>query len=340
MICYKKQLKYGPEFNIHIYIYFILWQVNYSLRETEWPSIRKRILLWPFCLDILCFLVWTFSPTFLFAFLGWFLAVRCGKWVWYCSSPDGCSSALPTVPPRSALQRTDAVLDPALSYPQIAKLSEASEITLPTTPFASTPLSTQSHTSSTSLGSFPSQCLDLTLFSTLFSMLFPICMSYHRFGTPLTSPSLPWHVSWSLSALKSLPTSANTPEKQKTCLFSRGVPFIILHLLVTSTKPAGHSSVVHVLEEDRKTQLLPQRISSLSQIIIFLDHTANQSIPDPSLVQILQLPAGGTCHSIKREHFNEVVASQFPFWSTAVQLKTCCFISQPQLPHSYTKLTY
>lgn len=76
-------------------------------------------------------------------------------------------------------------------YPQIAKLSEASGITSPTTPCASTPLSTQSHTSSTSLGSFPGRCLELTLFSTPFSMLFAICVSYHRFGTPHTSPSLP-----------------------------------------------------------------------------------------------------------------------------------------------------
>lgn len=33
-------------------------------------------------------------------------------------------------------------------------------------------------------------------------------------------PSLPWHVSWSLSALKSLPTSSNSTEKQKACLLS------------------------------------------------------------------------------------------------------------------------
>lgn len=33
---------------IYIYIYFISWQVKYSLRETEWPSIRKRVL-WHFC---------------------------------------------------------------------------------------------------------------------------------------------------------------------------------------------------------------------------------------------------------------------------------------------------
>ena len=147
-------------------------------------------------------------------------------------------------------------------------------------------------------------------------------------------------MSWSLSALKSLPTSANTTEKQKTCLFSRGGPFIILHLLVTSTKPAGHSSVIGVLEEDRKSQLLPQRFPRLSKTIFFLDHTANKNIPNPSLVQILLLPASGTLHSIAGEHFNEVVASQLPFWSRAVQLRTCCVISQPQLPHRYAKLTY
>lgn len=204
---------------IYMCIYFILWHVNYSLRETEWPSIRKGILLWPLCLDSLCFMVRTLSPTFLFAFPGWFLAVRRGKWVWYCSSPAICSFTLLTVLPWSAPQRTDAVLDPltiypTLSYPQIAKLSESSGITLPTTPCASTPLSTQSHTSSTFLGSFPSQCLELTLFSTPFSMLFAICMSYHHFGTPLTSPSLPWLVSWSLSALKSLSSCCKHPWKK------------------------------------------------------------------------------------------------------------------------------
>lgn len=287
--------------------------------------------LWPLCLDSLCFLVQTLSPAFHFAFPGWFLAARCGKWVWYCSSPAGCSSALPHVLPWSALQKTDAVLDPvticpALSHPQIAKLFKASGITLTTTPCASTPLSTQSHTSSTSLGFFPSRCLELTLFSTPFSMLFAICMSYHLFGTPLASSSVPWYVSWSLSAPKSLPTSANTPENQQTCLFRRGGPFIILPLLVTSTKPAGHSSVIGVLEEDRKTKM-PQRFSTLSKRIFFLAHSATQNIPDPSLVQFLQLPAGGTCHSIAGEHFSEVVAPPLPFWSRAVQLRTCCVIS-------------
>ena len=261
------------------------------------------------------------------------------------SRPAGYSSALPTVLPRSVPQRTDAVLDPVticptLSYPQVAKPSEASGTTLPTTPCASTPFSTQSHTSSTSLGSFPSRCLELTLFSTSFSMLFAICMSCHYFGTPLTSTYLPWHVSCSLPAPKSLPTSANILEKQKKCLFSRGGPLIIFHLLVTDTKPAGHSSVIGVLEEDRKTLLLRRTFSSLNKTIFFLDHTAYQNVPDSCLVQILHLPAGGTCHSIAGEHFNAVVASQLPLWSRVVQLRTCCVISQPLLSHRHTRQNY
>lgn len=128
--------------------------------------------LWPLCLDSLCFLVRTPSPTFHFAFPGWSLAARHGTGVWHCSSPAGCSFALPPVLPWSAPQRTVAVLDPAticpaLSYPQIAKPSKASGITLPTTPCASTPLSTQSHTSSTSLGSFRSCALNSPCFPPL-----------------------------------------------------------------------------------------------------------------------------------------------------------------------------
>lgn len=164
--------------------------MNYYLRETEWPSFRKRILQ-----DLLIILVFFFffcsdsQPHFL-VFLP--LAARRGQWVWYCSSPLGCSFALPTVLPRSAPQGTDAVRDPAticpaLSYPQIAKLFEASGIALPTPPCASTPLSTQSHTSSTSMSSFPSRCLELALFSSPFSTLLVIFSAYHGFGTPLTS---------------------------------------------------------------------------------------------------------------------------------------------------------
>lgn len=182
------------------------------------------------------------SPTFHFAFPGWFLTVRHVKRVWYCSSPVSCSSAL------LSLTLSQFVL-PFLTYRLPNSLGLLESLVYHTL-CLHTPFNTIPHLLHLP-GLFPSQCLELALFSTPFSMFFSICISYHRFGTTLTSPSLPGRVSWSLSALKSLPTSSNTPGKWKTCLFSRDRLFIILHFWLLVLSQLG--SVIGVLEEDRKT---------------------------------------------------------------------------------------
>lgn len=162
-------------------------------------------------------------------------------------------------------------------HPQIAKLSEASGITLPTTPCASTPLSSQSHTSSTSLGSFPGRCLELTLFSTPFSVLFAICVSYHHFGTPHTSPSLPWHVSWSPSALKSFPL-LQTPLKNRGLVSLGGVAHLLSFTCWLLALSHLRTPLKGVLE-DKKTQWLLQRFFQFKRSNLFLGPQSETKYP-------------------------------------------------------------
>lgn len=151
-----------------------MWQVNYSLKETEWSSFRKRVLQ-DFC--------GLFALT---VFVSWFglsaplsiLHSLADSSQWGMWNVCDIAALLSAAPLLSCPWLCHHLSCPFL--PTDCQTLWGFWNHLLTTPCASTPLSTQSHTSSTSLGSSPVSALNSPCFPPLFPCSF---LSAYRITT-------------------------------------------------------------------------------------------------------------------------------------------------------------